>query len=76
MKTVAAARLMGADCIISGMRPQIAQTIVHLGLQLDVVSKVTMADAFELALCNTSPSRSLVHIDQASAATPAERRQL
>jgi rsbT co-antagonist protein RsbR len=53
IKTVSAARLMGADCIISGIRPQIAQTIVHLGLQLDVVSKATMADAFELALKRT-----------------------
>ena len=44
---------MGADCIISGIRPQIAQTIVHLGLQLDVVSKATMADAFALALKRT-----------------------
>jgi rsbT co-antagonist protein RsbR len=50
IRTVAAARLMGADCIISGIRPQIAQTIVHLGLELDVVSKATMAAAFELAL--------------------------
>lgn len=50
IKTVSAARLMGADCIISGIRPQIAQTIVHLGLELDVVSKATMADAFALAL--------------------------
>ena len=44
---------MGADCIISGIRPQIAQTIVHLGLQLDVVSKATMADALALALKRT-----------------------
>ena len=50
LKTVAAARLMGADCIISGIRPQIAQTIVHLGVELDVISKATMADAFALAL--------------------------
>ena len=50
IKTVAAARLMGADCIISGIRPQIAQTIVHLGVELGVVSKATMADAFALAL--------------------------
>ena len=50
LKTIAAARLMGADCIISGIRPQIAETIVHLGVQLDVVSKATMADAFALAL--------------------------
>jgi len=50
IKTVSAARPMGADSIISGIRPQIAQTIVHLGLQLDVVSKATLADAFALAL--------------------------
>jgi rsbT co-antagonist protein RsbR len=50
LKTVSAARLMGADCIISGIRPQIAQTIVHLGVQLDVNTKATMADAFKLAL--------------------------
>ena len=53
IKTVSAARLMGADCIISGIRPQIAQTIVHLGLQLDVITKATMADAFALALKRT-----------------------
>ena len=53
IKTVSVARLMGADCIISGIRPQIAQTIVHLGLQLDVVSKATMADALALALKRT-----------------------
>lgn len=54
LKTVAAARLMGADCIISGIRPQIAQTIVHLGVDLSEVStKATMADAFKLALTNT-----------------------
>ena len=45
-----AARLMGAECIISGNRPQIAQTIVHRGLDLNVISKVTMADAFLVAL--------------------------
>jgi rsbT co-antagonist protein RsbR len=51
MKTVAAARLMGADCIISGIRPQIAQTIVHLGVNLsDIITKATLADAFEIAL--------------------------
>ena len=51
LKTVAAARLMGADCIISGIRPQIAQTIVHLGVELgDVITKATLADAFALAL--------------------------
>jgi rsbT co-antagonist protein RsbR len=51
LKTVAAARLMGADCIISGIRPQIAQTIVHLGVDLsEVTTKATLADAFKVAL--------------------------
>jgi rsbT co-antagonist protein RsbR len=50
IQTISAARLMGADCIISGIRPQIAQTIVHLGLDLTVSSKATMAEAFALAL--------------------------
>jgi len=54
LKTVAAARLMGADCIISGIRPQIAQTIVHLGVNLeDIVTKATLADAFLVALKRT-----------------------
>ena len=53
IKTISAARLMGADCILSGIRPQIAQTIVHLGLELNVVSKATMADALALALRRT-----------------------
>ncbi len=53
LKTVAAARLMGADCIISGIRPQIAQTMVHLGVELNVVSKASLADAFRLALQRT-----------------------
>jgi rsbT co-antagonist protein RsbR len=54
LKTIAAARLMGADCIISGVRPQIAQTIVHLGVELgDVSTKATLADAFRLALRRT-----------------------
>lgn len=51
LKTVTAARLMGADCIISGVRPQIAQTIVHLGINLrDVTTKATLAAAFKTAL--------------------------
>lgn len=54
LKTVTAARLMGADCIISGIRPQIAQTIVHLGVNLaDVVTKASLADAFAMALKKT-----------------------
>jgi len=51
LKTVAAARLMGADCIISGIRPQIAQTMVHLGVMLEnVTTKATLADAIAVAL--------------------------
>jgi rsbT co-antagonist protein RsbR len=51
LKTVAAARLMGADCLISGIRPQIAQTIIHLGVDLTgVTTKATLADAFAIAL--------------------------
>jgi len=51
LKTVAAARLMGAECFISGIRPQIAQTIVHLGVNLDaVITKASLADAFTMAL--------------------------
>ena len=54
LKTVAAARLMGADCLISGIRPQIAQTIVHLGVELQsVTTKATLADAFAVALQRT-----------------------
>jgi rsbT co-antagonist protein RsbR len=57
LKTVSAARLMGADCIISGVRPQIAQTIVHLGVELgDVTTKATLADAFRLALRRSGQS--------------------
>jgi rsbT co-antagonist protein RsbR len=51
LKTVAAARMMGAECIISGIRPQIAQTIVHLGVDLgNVTTKSTLADALRIAL--------------------------
>jgi rsbT co-antagonist protein RsbR len=54
LKTVAAARLMGADCIVSGIRPQIAQTIVHLGLDLsEVTTKASLADAVVVALDRT-----------------------
>jgi rsbT co-antagonist protein RsbR len=54
LKTVAAARLMGAECIISGIRPQIAQTIIHLGVDLGgVITKATLADAFTIALKRT-----------------------
>ncbi|WP_332826459.1 STAS domain-containing protein [Ramlibacter sp.] len=51
LKTVSAIRLMGAECIISGIRPQIAQTIVHLGIDLHgIASKASLADALELAM--------------------------
>ena len=51
LKAVAATRLMGADCIISGIRPQIAQTIVQLGVELrDVTTRATLADGLKLAL--------------------------
>jgi len=54
LKTVAAARLMGADCLISGIRPQIAQTIIHLGVDLTAVTtKASLADAYALALKRT-----------------------
>lgn len=51
LKTVSAIRLMGAECIISGIRPQIAQTIVHLGIDLQgIATKASLADALELAM--------------------------
>jgi rsbT co-antagonist protein RsbR len=51
LKTVSAIRLMGAECIISGIRPQIAQTIVHLGIDLQgIASKASLADALQLAM--------------------------
>lgn len=54
LKTVSAARLMGADCIISGIRPQIAQTMVHLAIDLTAVTtKATMAEALKTALHRT-----------------------
>ena len=60
LKTVTAARLMGAECIISGIRPQIAATIVHLGMDLGVVTtKATLADAFRVALARSG--RSVTH---------------
>jgi rsbT co-antagonist protein RsbR len=77
LKTVAAARLMGADCIISGIRPQIAQTMVHLGVELNVVSKATLADALSIALERTG--RAVTRVKTAAGAdrnkTPAEKGQ-
>ena len=76
LKTVAAARLMGADCIISGIRPQIAQTIVHLGVELDVVTKATLADAFAIALQRTGRMVTKVKsADRERQRTPAEKDQ-
>jgi len=55
MKTVTAIRLMGAECIISGIRPQIAQTIVHLGVDLgNITTKANLADALALAMKRTA----------------------
>jgi rsbT co-antagonist protein RsbR len=77
LKTVAAARLMGADCLISGIRPQIAQTMVHLGVELNVVSKATLADAFAVALDRTgrmvTRKKKLATAEQAKAS--AEKAQ-
>jgi rsbT co-antagonist protein RsbR len=57
LKTVTAIRLMGAECIISGVRPQIAQTIVHLGVDLQgVTTRANLADALALALKQTGAS--------------------
>jgi rsbT co-antagonist protein RsbR len=70
IKTVTAARLMGAEAIISGIRPQIAQTIVHLGVDLgSVTTKATLADAFTLALTKLG----LIPTNGARPAAPAAR---
>jgi rsbT co-antagonist protein RsbR len=72
LKTIAAARLMGADCIISGIRPQIAQTMVHLGVELTVVSKATLADAFALALARQGRTVSKIKGQVAPAELPRD----
>ena len=67
IKTVTAARLMGAECIISGIRPQIAATIVHLGVDLSgITTKATLADAFQIAL--TRIGKTVVSLKQVQAA--------
>ena len=67
LKTITAAKLMGAECILSGIRPQIAQTIVHLGINLsDVITKATMGDALATALQKTG--RTVVKVDKAKLA--------
>jgi rsbT co-antagonist protein RsbR len=69
IKTITAARLMGADCIISGVRPQIAQTIVHLGINLtDVITKAKLSDAFALALAKSG--RAVVKVSEPAARMP------
>ncbi|HET6307500.1 MAG TPA: STAS domain-containing protein [Rhodopila sp.] len=50
LKTIAAARLMGTECIVSGIRPLVAQTLVHLGVELKVAAKANVAEAFAAAL--------------------------
>ncbi len=58
LKTVVAARLMGADCIISGIRPQIAQTIVALGIEFgDIATKSSLADALRYVLGRTNQTK-------------------
>jgi rsbT co-antagonist protein RsbR len=74
LKTVAAARLMGADCIISGIRPQIAQTIVHLGVELNVISKATLADAFAVALRRTGRAVAKIKRTDAEQTTPGNKK--
>jgi len=72
LKTVTAARLMGTDCIISGIRPQIAQTIVHLGVDLSaVITKASLADAFKIALAR----RDLMVVKRKSAAAASTPTQ-
>ena len=63
LKTITAAKLMGAECILSGIRPQIAQTIVHLGINLnEVITKASLADALATALQKTG--KTVVRIDK------------
>jgi rsbT co-antagonist protein RsbR len=76
LKTITAARLMGADCIISGVRPQIAQTIVHLGIDLaGVITKAKLADAFALALQRTGQVVTRMNGDSAGKKTLLRREE-
>ena len=76
LKTITAARLMGADCIISGVRPQIAQTIVHLGIDLaGVITKAKLSDAFALALQRTGQVVTKVNSDSAGKRTLLRREE-
>lgn len=73
LKTITAAKLMGAECILSGIRPQIAQTIVHLGINLsDVITKASMADALAVALQKTG--KMIVRVDKPSQKPEAQER--
>lgn len=72
LKTITAARLMGAECILSGIRPQIAQTIVHLGINLeDIVTKAKLSDAFRHALEHSG--RKVLRVDKPYAAAGSAR---
>jgi rsbT co-antagonist protein RsbR len=74
LKTITAARLMGAECILSGIRPQIAQTIVHLGINLeDVITKAKLSDAFKLALERSG--RMVTRISKLGGSTPSAARE-
>jgi rsbT co-antagonist protein RsbR len=73
LKTITAARLMGAECILSGIRPQIAQTIVHLGINLEyVITKSKLSDAFRLALERSG--RKVVRVDNSTGPSAAAPR--
>jgi rsbT co-antagonist protein RsbR len=75
LKTITAARLMGAECILSGIRPQIAQTIVHLGINLeDVITKAKLSDAFKLALGRSG--RTVTRVAKGSASVLSGAREL
>jgi rsbT co-antagonist protein RsbR len=75
LKTITAARLMGAECILSGIRPQIAQTIVHLGINLeDVITKAKLSDAFKLALERSG--RAVTRVVKGSASILSGAREL
>jgi rsbT co-antagonist protein RsbR len=75
LKTITAARLMGAECILSGIRPQIAQTIVHLGINLeDVITKAKLSDAFKLALERSG--RAVTRVAKGSASVLSGAREL
>lgn len=75
LKTITAARLMGAECILSGIRPQIAQTIVHLGINLEnVITRSRLADAFRLALERSG--RAVIRINKVTGALPTAAREL